>query len=1237
MAKKKKLDKLRIIQWNIQGLRAKNEELRSILWENKILIACLQETLLGDSHWQPPRHYKLERSPHFGGDNNRGVAIMLHSSLQHSRLHLNSTLEVVAATIRAQKAYTVCSIYLSPNTRINKGEIRDIIRQLPRPFILLGDFNGKHPLWDLQNPSDHRGRDIEALIMEESLAILNHDGKATHYHIQTNKESVIDLSLCSLDIATDFHQDVDKDLHGSDHYPVYLTAKEFLPQQNNPRWLQNQANWTLFTELADQVELIISDNPLHNMNSILKIVKEAATASIPRSDGYLQVGPVPWWNDACNNIRKARNKAQKQMSKYPTIPNRVEYKKLRGKSQRIQKNARATSWIAYVSTVNSYTEHGKVWRKVDKIKGKHCPKPPPAIKVNGILLTDPDEVANSFAGHFANVSIKTKELYPREYARSQERRKRLHFNRTGGHPDNYYLNAPFTIEDLEAQLLHCKDSAPGPDDITVPMLKHLSANAKNKLLEAFNQMWEAGKLPSEWKKEIKLPLLKPGKDPNLPQSYRPISLSSCVCKLFERMVNQRLMWFLEKHTILCPQQSGFRKNKSTMDALIQLTSCIERGFQDKRHTTAVFFDLEKAYDTVWRSEILNSLHDMGLRGNLPKYIENFLNNREFCVRNGAVHSEYMRLEEGLPQGSVLSVTCFAIAINDIVKQLGTEVHCALYVDDLVIYTTAKNAAHSNRLIQRSINKLTDWTSQKGMRFSEDKTVAIKFEKRRSEEPELTLYNKRIQVQEKSLYLGLVIDKRLNWKPHVEHLRAKCISAVNLIKHISHLSWGADRRTLLHLYTALIQSKLDYGAHIYGMAKPQVLQRLNPIQNECLRACTGAFKSSPIASLCTEAGMLPLEYIRDAITLKNFFKTQAHPESLTHEVFFEDQHNSPHPRQEHIQTLLTHYGIPSPKIWIERIPEKPPWTYPQIKICPFIETKKSNRPEAELRSEFLAHLEMHNSEHAYTDGSKKDQRVGFSAIFQNESQSGSLVGQASIFTAELYAVKTAINKILADDGGTKKFTIFSDSQSALLSLKPGAALSPIAEDIKTAINQASRKSIEIDFCWVPGHMNISGNEKADAAAKEAAARITTLTPTRAIPHTDMKRTIKCAIIKGWQEKWLSFNQEGSKLREIKRDVGAWISSYNKNRRQETALCRLRIGHTNITHAFLMERNRNPPVCERCRVPITVKHLLVQCRKYDATRNKYFDNASLADMLAETSDYSPSRLFKFLQETELLSKL
>ena len=313
-----------------------------------------------------------------------------------------------------------------------------------------------------------------------------------------------------------------------------------------------------------------------------------------------------------------------------------------------------------------------------------------------------------------------------------------------------------------------------------------------------------------------------------------------------------------------------------------MTCHIEKGFKEKKQTVAVFFDLEKAYDTIWRAEILNYMHEMGLRGNLPAFAEGFLSSREFCVRVGASHSEYFVQEEGLLQGSVLGVTLFAIAINEITKQPGSEVHCTLYVDDFTIFVSAATITHSTRIIQIAINNLEQWMKTKGMRFSTEKTVAIKCEKRKKgEEPQLTLHCSRVQVRESTRYLGLIIDKRLNWKDHVDHLRAECTSSVDLIKHFSHLPWGADRKTLQRLYTTLVQSRLDYGAQVHGASKSNVLKCLEPIQNACLRAITGAFRSSPAVSLYVETGMLLLDFSRDMLTLKHFFKIQSLPNSPTH--------------------------------------------------------------------------------------------------------------------------------------------------------------------------------------------------------------------------------------------------------------------------------------------------------------------------------------------------------------------
>ena len=139
----------------------------------------------------------------------------------------------------------------------------------------------------------------------------------------------------------------------------------------------------------------------------------------------------------------------------------------------------------------------------------------------------------------------------------------------------------------------------------------------------------------------------------------------------------------------------------------------------------------------------------------------------------------------------------------------------------------------------------------------------------------------------------------------------------------------------------------------------------------------------------------------------------------------------------------------------------------------------------------------------------------------------------------------------------RFTFFSDSRSALLALRSDSSFSPILVETKELLRRAEENNINIDLCWVPGHVNVWGNEKADAVAKDAALRAPT---PKAIPHTDMRRPLREAITNGRHRKWNSLAREGRKLREIKKDVKDWTSSHNKSRRIETVLARLRLGHT-----------------------------------------------------------------------------
>ena len=196
--------------------------------------------------------------------------------------------------------------------------------------------------------------------------------------------------------------------------------------------------------------------------------------------------------------------------------------------------------------------------------------------------------------------------------------------------------------------------------------------------------------PVGWREATIVPIPKPGKDHTSSLSYRPIALTSCLCKTMERMVNERLIWYLESKFLITMYQSGFRRHRSVIDHLVRFETFIRDAFMRGHHMVSIFFDLEKAYDTTWKHGIMKDLHDAGLRGHLPVFISNFLCNRVFRVRVGSLFSDCFKQEQGVPQGSILSVTLFSLKINNIVKSLSADVNCSLYVDDfLICYSSPK--------------------------------------------------------------------------------------------------------------------------------------------------------------------------------------------------------------------------------------------------------------------------------------------------------------------------------------------------------------------------------------------------------------------------------------------------------------------------------------------------------------------------------------------------------------------
>ncbi|GFW21509.1 probable RNA-directed DNA polymerase from transposon X-element [Trichonephila clavipes] len=305
------------------------------------------------------------------------------------------------------------------------------------------------------------------------------------------------------------------------------------------------------------------------------------------------------------------------------------------------------------------------------------------------------------------------------------------------------------------------------------------------------------------------------------------------------MVNARFVYELEKNKCIPLFQSGFRKGRSTLDNIIQLESKIRNAFVRRNHLVSIFFDIEKAYDRTWRYGILRTLFNFGFRGNLPTFIKMFLNLRTFRVRLGGTLSAPFTQAEGVPQGSILSVTLFICHISSILNILSPSIQASLYVDDLQISCEGSDMRMIERQLQTAVNNILKWCDTNGHSISASKSCCVHFCRKRGihPDPEIRIRDIQIPVVPDVRFLGVIFDRRLTFLPHILHLRKKCEKSLNLLKVLSNTSWGADRTSLLRVYQAIVLSRIDYGCVAYGSACNSTLQKLDPVHHMALRICS----------------------------------------------------------------------------------------------------------------------------------------------------------------------------------------------------------------------------------------------------------------------------------------------------------------------------------------------------------------------------------------------------------------
>ena len=1241
------------MQWNCRGVLSKWPEIKPILLEKCCDVICLQEThfLPTDIYDFNLHGYTIYNEYSNTGYPQGGVCIYVSNKWPHFQLQLNTCLQAVACSTRiASTRLTICSLYLPPAERLRFSELNQLITQLPSPFLICTDANSRHFLWG-SDRCDPRGNIWEKVIRRHALNVLN-TGCPTRMDDFSGNWSHIDVTLCSSDIGSLFDWRTDDDLCGSDHCPIYAS---FCQNQSVPyptdtriRWHLDKANWTEFNDKCD----VKFDEHLgiDNCELMTETIIRAAKQSVPQKRGCGKYN-CPWWNDDCRDAIQFRNRALNRFRRSQQYVHLMEYKQAKAKARQVIRAAKKESWQKLLNQFNHTTPINRMWDTIRCFTRKErFRRPLPVLKVGGNIVDDPLDVSNTMGQFFSDLSSSTNY---RPAFRDRVRDMLQHCPDFSSDNDEIY-NTLFTIEELRRAINLSGSTSVGPDSLHYMFFKQMNDTQLSEILKLFNFIWRSGTFPDIWRHSILIPIQKPGKPSEKVESYRPIQLTSCMCKLMERMIAKRLAWFVETHNILSNNQCAFRQGRSTVDHLIRLDSEVRRGFFYNKYTLAVFLDLKNAYNLTSTTALLTKMHSLGFRGRLMSFIQGYLRDRTFQVNVGVL-SDRFEQENGLVQGGVISPILFNIIINDIFSNIPDNISSALFADDCSMWIQGRHVLPLVGRMQAALNHISRWTDQWGFVFSPQKCNAIIFRRymRRRELnniPDLTLYDQTISYSEEVKFLGVIFDTRLTLKNHSKYTKTKALKRMSILKCLSGRNCGADRITLLRLYKAMIRPILEYACQIVDGPGTKIIESLESVQNASLRIATGALRTSPIMPLLIDTDTYPLRLRRMDLTLRYCMKVNCRENHPCHDLLTNRfalhavdksymQRISGFPLHERMTFMCNELQFRIPADVVSKQLSIAPWRVKHCMVRKLVQMKGGSTNDIHIQSVFHdLRNRFPSSAFIFTDGSKSPTGVGCAFVHGVIRCRFRLPDQCSVFTAEAFAVLRALQYI--DTNVIQRPVVCSDSLSVMMAIKHGTSDHPVVIDIMELVHRLVQTGYDIFMLWLPGHCNIHGNELADTEAKRAMAspEICEIQFGYKEYRPLLRQVLRTRFNTLWTNYW-----PGTTMKAIREVSGRWESSIRTNRREEVILCRLRLGHTRLTHSYLIDHSRESE-CEHCQCPLSVQHILVECPEFHGARiqlfnacQKYGHPLSLKSLLGNEHADIIDQVFIFLRACDLLKKL
>ena len=568
------------------------------------------------------------------------------------------------------------------------------------------------------------------------------------------------------------------------------------------------------------------------------------------------------------------------------------------------------------------------------------------------------------------------------------------------------------------------------------------------------------------------------------------------------------------------------------------------------------------------------------------------------------------MESGVPQGGVLSALLFALYISDPNADNLQRAKIYLYADDLAVTVEGQQREEIQTYAQKAANFIEQWAAEKEIILSEEKTTMMMFtsEKRQAPDPDIFLNGLKIRCTESVRYLGVLLDSQLTWEKHIEEIITAVDRRQMLINAICNKKYEVPRDVLMQFSKGIILGKIDYASLVYASAKKTILTKLNAKWNETLRRTTNALKSTPIPALHIETSTTSLPTRRKILLAKYLLKERGTEQEdiIKNEIIMDpylmdyrfEIHNTPSLVKllKEFPTNISPLTIPTDKTnKIEGLERNISW-----KIHEEI-GQKSGMSEQSLLQFALSELENYRDyRNFFTDGSKIGSRTGC-GIWDDYKKLGTqyrLSDHTSIYMAELFAIDTAIKEIVRE-GKEGKYLICTDSLSCLKYLKVAHEQAPtMARDIVQNIRMIEETGSCVSLIWIPAHVGVSGNERADQMAKDATKKETTENPP--LPH--IQTTIKIAEklkeveLEEFRKRSLNLYLEITEYRYINHEMK------HPEKRVADIIFRMRTGHVKTKKMLKRWNMTDSPDCNVCGVEENLQHIIMECKKYETARSR-----------------------------------